>query len=44
MLIWSPSPAMSAVADLLVFAEQHSIGVTFLPDDEGWSVGYKGRW
>ena len=32
---------MSAVADLLVFAEQHSIGVTFLPDAGGWSVGYK---
>lgn len=32
---------MSAVADLLVFAEQHRIGVTFLPDAEGWSVGYK---
>lgn len=29
-----------AVAELLVAGEQYGIGVTFVPDDQGWTVGY----
>ena len=31
---------MEAIADLLVAGEQHGIGITLTPDDEGWEVGY----
>jgi len=32
--------ALRAVADLLSAAERHGIGVTFVPDAEGWTIGY----
>lgn len=36
-----PTPeALDAVAELLRTSEQTMIGVTFVPDPEGWTVGY----
>jgi len=29
-----------AVAELLVAGEQYGIGLTFVPDDHGWTVGF----
>jgi hypothetical protein len=31
---------MAAIADLLVAGEQHGIGITLTPKDDGWEVGY----
>lgn len=36
-----PRPeTLAAIADLLVFGEQHNVGITFVPDQHGWTVGY----
>jgi hypothetical protein len=32
--------AREAVANLLAAAKHHGIGVTFEPDEMGWSIGY----
>jgi hypothetical protein len=32
--------ALEAVANLLAAAKHHGIGITFEPDETGWSVGY----
>ena len=32
--------ALAAVANLLKTARDHGIGVTFEPDEIGWTVGY----
>ncbi|WP_336028586.1 hypothetical protein [Geodermatophilus sp. FMUSA9-8] len=29
-----------AISELLTLGATHGIGVTFTPDDEGWTVGY----
>lgn len=34
------SEALQAVGELLALGEQHSIGVTFTPDAQGWTIGY----
>lgn len=31
---------LDAVAELITAGEQYGIGVTFVPDGEGWTVGY----
>jgi len=31
---------LDAIAELLMAGDQHGIGITFTPDDEGWQVGY----
>jgi hypothetical protein len=32
--------ALDAISELLLAGEQYGIGVTFVPDDVGWRVGY----
>lgn len=31
---------LEAIGDLLALGAQHGIGITFVPDPEGWTVGY----
>jgi hypothetical protein len=32
---------LRAVGELLALAEQEGFGITFTPDAEGWTVGYR---
>ena len=39
--------ALEAVANLLAVGKHYGIGITFEPDEEGWSIGYMrgiGQW
>jgi hypothetical protein len=31
---------LQAIGELLALGEQEGFGITFVPDDSGWSVGY----
>lgn len=32
--------ALKAIGELLALGEDVGLGITFLPDDDGWTVGY----